>query len=75
MDNSAKRIIRLVWNGPFHIGKLSPPVSVGDALLKMLETAWRLILTVVGLLFLIGLALFGYERIPRDRAGMTEPPS
>ena len=57
MGSRSKRIIRLIWNGPFHIGKLSPPVSVGDALLKVLETAWRLFLVAISLLIAIGLSL------------------
>ena len=32
---------RVIWNGPFYIGKLERPVSVGDAIMKVLETAWR----------------------------------
>jgi hypothetical protein len=30
-----------VWNGPFYVGKLTRPVSLGDALMKVLETVWR----------------------------------
>lgn len=30
-----------VWNGPFYIGKLERPVSTGEAILKIMETAWR----------------------------------
>lgn len=67
MGNSTKRIIRLVWNGPFHIGKLSPPVSVGDVLLKVLETAWRLILAIVGLLLIIGLSLVAWIYVVEAR--------
>lgn len=32
---------RSIWNGPFYIGKLTRPVSVGDAIMKVLETLWR----------------------------------
>ena len=32
---------RAIWNGPFYIGKLTSPTSVGDAILKVLETLWR----------------------------------
>lgn len=32
---------RAIWNGPFYIGPLTRPVSVGDVLMKVLETAWR----------------------------------
>lgn len=42
---------RAIWNGPFYIGKLERPVSVGDAIMKILETLWR-----VGIIGLIGFA-------------------
>jgi hypothetical protein len=32
---------RAVWNGPFYIGKLARPVSLGDVAMKLLETIWR----------------------------------
>lgn len=38
-----------IWNGPFHIGKLSRPVSVGDVMMKVLETVWRAAVIAVGL--------------------------
>lgn len=37
----------VAWNGPFHIGPLHQPVSVGDVLLKVLETLWRAVMTLV----------------------------
>jgi hypothetical protein len=43
------RAARATWNGPFHIGKLKQPASVGDVLLKVLETIWRAVVGVVGL--------------------------
>ncbi|MNE31317.1 hypothetical protein D3C87_1296240 [compost metagenome] len=43
-----------IWNGPFFIGKLSQPVSVGDAIMKVLETLWRTaVLTVLAIAALI----------------------
>lgn len=36
-----------VWNGPFHVGQLTRPVSVGDVILKMLETLWRALVLIV----------------------------
>lgn len=36
-----RRTVRAAWNGPFHIGPLARPASVGDVLLKLLETTWR----------------------------------
>lgn len=37
----------IAWNGPFHIGPLRQPVSLGDVLLKVLETLWRAVMTLV----------------------------
>ena len=34
-------ILGAIWNGPFDVGKLTQPVSVGDVLLKILEVLWR----------------------------------
>lgn len=48
------RATRAIWNGPFYIGKLAQPASVGDVLLKVLETIWR---TVVALILLIAIGL------------------
>jgi hypothetical protein len=45
-----KTLLRAVWDGPFYIGPLSRPVSVGDVLLKALETLWRSVLSIVVLL-------------------------
>ena len=39
--------LRAVWNGPFYIGELAQPVSVGDVLMKVLETAWRAAVIVI----------------------------
>ena len=48
--------MRSVWNGPFNIGKLSQPVSVGDVFLKVLETAWRSVVAVFAILLILGVA-------------------
>lgn len=40
---------RAIWNGPFYIGPLERPVSVGDVLMKVLETLWRTGLVIIGL--------------------------
>jgi hypothetical protein len=40
---------RSIWNGPFYIGPLERPISVGDVLMKVLETLWRTGLVIVGL--------------------------
>jgi hypothetical protein len=49
-------ILRSIWNGPFFVGKLTQPVSVGDVLLKILEVIWRAIISTIGL----GLSITGY---------------
>lgn len=38
---TVKRGLAAMWNGPFYIGPLARPVSVGDVLMKLLETTWR----------------------------------
>lgn len=42
-------IIRSIWNGPFYVGKLVQPVSVGDVFLKILEVLWRALVVIVGI--------------------------
>lgn len=56
-------LVRAVWNGPFYIGPLSRPVSVGDVLLKTLETLWRAILSIVVLLVVGGLGIAAWVRV------------
>lgn len=48
--------LKAAWNGPFYIGRLQSPVSVGDVLMKVLETLWRgAILCVAAIaLFVVG---------------------
>lgn len=53
-------IIRSIWNGPFFIGKLSQPVSVGDVALKTLEVLWRGMVAVIALIIAIGAAAVAY---------------
>lgn len=45
-----RRVARAIWNGPFYIGALTSPTSVGDVLLKILETVWRCFIAVTGLI-------------------------
>lgn len=56
-------LVRAVWNGPFYIGPLSRPVSVGDVLLKTLETLWRAILSIVVLLVVGGLGIAAWVQV------------
>jgi hypothetical protein len=41
MRHAIARAAKGVWNGPFYVGKLARPASLGDVLLKVLETLWR----------------------------------
>jgi hypothetical protein len=49
-------ILVAIWNGPFHVGKLAQPVSVGDVLLKILEVLWRAIISII----VLGVSVAGY---------------
>lgn len=51
------KLITAIWNGPFYIGKLSQPVTVGDVLLKLLETLWRAVVSVIAILLALGASL------------------
>jgi hypothetical protein len=53
-------ILMAIWNGPFHIGKLTRPVSVGDVLLKFLEVLWRTVVAIVGIGLAVTLGIAGY---------------
>lgn len=53
-------ILQAIWNGPFFVGKLAQPVSVGDVLLKILEVLWRGLIAIVGLMLGTAAAIAGY---------------
>ena len=36
-----KRAARAVWSGPFAVGPLTQPISLGAALLRILEVIWK----------------------------------
>jgi hypothetical protein len=55
--------MRSIWDGPFFIGKLTQPVSIGDVLLKTLEVLWRVAITLIGLAIVTGTALMAYAYI------------
>lgn len=57
------RLIRAVWNGPFYIGPLSRPVSVGDVLLKTLEVLWRMVISTVVLILIIALGIAAWVQL------------
>ena len=46
---------RKIWNGPFYVGELEQPISMGAAFLKVFEVAWRIfIIAVIGAILLVG---------------------
>lgn len=49
-------LLSAIWNGPFFVGKLTQPVSVGDVLLKILEVLWRAIILII----VLGVSVAGY---------------
>ena len=53
-------ILQSIWNGPFFVGKLTQPVSVGDVLLKMLEVLWRGLVAIVGLMLGTAVSIAAY---------------
>lgn len=52
------RIIRGAWNGPFHAGPLTHPVTIGDALLKLFQTVWRALFILVVLVAVAAMVLW-----------------
>lgn len=46
-------LLKAIWRGPFYVGKLQRPVSVGDVLLKLLEVLWRALISVIAIAILI----------------------
>lgn len=51
VGNKFVRGLNAIWSGPFSIGPLVQPVSVGSAILKIIEVLWKA--SIVGLLFLL----------------------
>lgn len=58
---------RSIWNGPFYIGKLTQPVSVGDVMMKVLETLWRTALVGVALFAGLIALILGNSRMESRR--------
>lgn len=53
----ARRAARAVWSGPFAIGPLTQPVSLGAALLRLLEVIWKFgIAVLVGVITALAMA-------------------
>jgi sugar phosphate permease len=47
------KVLLAVWNGPFHVGPLVRPVSVGDAIMTICQTAWRAAVVVAAIFICI----------------------
>ncbi|WP_300538109.1 hypothetical protein [Sphingosinicella sp.] len=61
-----KSLSQAIWNGPFHIGRIERPVSVGDAIMKLMETTWRfgVILVIAGVaIWLFGVGINMYRTL------------
>lgn len=56
-----KRVLRAVWDGPFSLGSLSRPASLGDVLAKIIEIVWKSVISVFGVLVVSVLAVVGYS--------------
>lgn len=52
--------LKTIWNGPFHIGRIQQPVTLGAAILKILEVLWRLLIVgavAMALIFMVAVIL------------------
>lgn len=58
-----KRIARAIWDGPFYIGKLTRPVTTGEAILKYFETSWRITVVILAAALAIALGALGWVKI------------
>ena len=66
MQASLKPAWTRVWNGPFYVGPLVQPISVGSAILKVLEVAWRSL--IVFLIIVLSTLLFTSASTMIDKA-------
>jgi hypothetical protein len=65
-------LIRYVWNGPFYVGQLTQPISLGSAFLKLLEVLWRFVVLAVTSAFIAWAIYTAWSAIisllpPRDQ--------
>lgn len=49
-----KRMLGAVWSGPFSLGPLKRPATVGDIIAKMLEVIWKSLMALVAAALAIG---------------------
>jgi hypothetical protein len=69
---SFKSVIISIWNGPFHIGELSRPVSVGEAILKIFESIWRLLVSLIVLISTAAASVALYYRFFQEKPIKTQ---
>lgn len=62
-----RAVLRVIWNGPFYIGQLSRPVSVGEVLLKCLETIWRIIILAAVIVSIVAASLAFWATVLEPR--------
>ena len=70
MNSATARVFataRAVWNGPFYIGKLARPVSLGEVALKLLETIWRSVIVLAAAAGSVVAAAAAWEARPLPR--------
>ncbi|GLT02200.1 hypothetical protein GCM10007897_36050 [Sphingobium jiangsuense] len=61
--------IKYIWNGPFYIGQITRPVSIGDVLMKLLETAWRALIIAAVAFSIIGTSLSLWDAYTYTKRG------
>lgn len=58
MSNIGRQAAKTIWSGPFSVGSLTQPISLGAAILKILEVVWKgivsLLLGIAAVSILVG---------------------
>ncbi len=65
LGDIGKRAVRAVWSGPFAVGPLVQPISLGSALLRILEVIWKAVIALViaaGTTLMIGVVWESIDR-------------
>lgn len=66
MNEMIGAAVRAIWNGPFHVGRLSSPVSLGDAVMKILETSWRAAIVLSAVIAMTFLTALTWDLRPKQ---------
>lgn len=66
------RILSAIWNGPFHVGTLVQPITLGSALMKVLEVAWRATLIIFVCLAVLLLGALWQDRLNDQRVARVQ---